>query len=288
MVATCDVNYRKTCQQLINLKKVGESQGMGEKLNLKHVMQSELSVKNSSKNELYGFITIFIEAINTFFQLPYYIIAQSDDPSSPLGQYEFFCSMHYYQAPYTFLPIYHLWIRGYYYECVILIRNLLESFVQIRYFEDKKCEIENYLKVKGKNRIRLKTMFENLSPGLYDNFYSQLSNFAHGGISKEIFRTTQESSNLEERIIILGCQFDMDKATYVINILNVLLHGYFKYFIIIFPEGRSKMIKEKLPWQSYNNIISKTSNAIDSHKKCCPNSKEWYKLILPLIYQKNC
>jgi len=184
---------------------------------------------------------------------------------------------HYYQTPYTFTSIISIWERGYYYESAVLLRTLLESLVQIKYFKEHMNKLEGYIKEK---KIRIKDMFEYCAPGLYEHTYLQLSDFAHGGVTKEIIRVKEVS---DERYVKVGCDYDEFFATYTINILYALLLGYLCCFPQCFSNSREGVENDKEFKEIYSNKILEMFKSIESHKMSNPKSKEWYKIILPII-----
>lgn len=251
---------------------------MSERKRLGYVFNKELNTLFNTDQRMGGAVDIFEEAIDFFIYLTTLIKGEDENLKSDIINFEYLASMHYYQAPYSFTAVYSLWKRGYYYESAIVLRNLLEGLVVIHYFEDRKDKIESYFKEPLKYRI--KDMFNTCAPGLYDHTYMQLSDFAHGGLSKELFRTEKE--DMKDRKVIIGSEYSDFKASYVANIYNALMLGYYIYYPKCFSRF-DVIYSDQEIMAEYQINISNMKSAIESHKKSFPQSKEWYEKLAPLI-----
>ena len=74
--------------------------------------------------------------------------------------------------PYSFRAVSALAYRGYNPEGYVVLRHILEVFVQLRYFSIHRDLLRPHLEAKSaKGRVKFKTMFEEFSPGYYDDYY---------------------------------------------------------------------------------------------------------------------
>jgi len=216
-----------------------------------------------------GAVDIFENATDFFIHLTTLIKGEEENLKSDIMNFEYLASMHYYQASYSFTAVYSLWKRGYYYESAILLRCILESLVVMHYFEARKDKIESYFKEPSK--FRIKDIFCSCAPGLYEHTYTQLSDFTHGGLSKDLFRT--EKIDVSSRKVIIGSEYSDFKASYVANIYNALLLGYYLYYPNCFSRVDA-IHSDQDTMMEYKINVTNMKTAIDSHKRCFPQSKE--------------
>jgi hypothetical protein len=146
--------------------------------------------------------------------------------------YHFWCFERFYQAPYIFRGIFNLWQRGHYLEATILVRHLMEAFVQIRYFLERKGELKAHLiRTPSQSRIQFRTMFEAISPGSYQA-YKTLSALAHPGVGPGLFMfdySSDEPGTLASVRERMGCEFDVEYSSYVMNQVLKLIYGFLAY-----------------------------------------------------------
>src|SRR5437868_13641283 len=72
--------------------------------------------------------------IDAMLMLPYFN-GTLESINTDRGNWQTYCVGQYAQGPYTLLSAYHLWRKAYYLETAVLLRHLLEVFVQMLYFE---------------------------------------------------------------------------------------------------------------------------------------------------------
>lgn len=102
-------------------------------MSLSYLLQTEEETRAATRRELAGEHDHVPIIIDTLFKLPH-LIGQLESINTPKGEVQAYCSECYVTAPYTFWCLYDLYERGHYAEAVILLRHLLETFVQMRYF----------------------------------------------------------------------------------------------------------------------------------------------------------
>jgi len=68
---------------------------MGAEISFGSIKESELNAIINTDKALGGFTNNIIDAIDILFKLNSYILESTDDPKSEIGQFEYFCSMHY-------------------------------------------------------------------------------------------------------------------------------------------------------------------------------------------------
>lgn len=254
-------------------------------LNLKDVINGENKTISVTRTKLKGIYDNWPRFINVLLQLMYFT-GEHKDPTTPEGAFHSFAWHGYLEAPYSFRALSILYERGYYLNAAILYRTLLEAFIQCRYlfkhkqqtdniWQRKKCEIN------GKKRIiRIKDMFDEVSPGFYKVFYGRLlAGMAHGKISAHLFRIKRKSMT-EGRIISIP-EYNENGATYIIHNTNALLYGYMNYFPIFFQEGYNKGLGKLR--DEYNYSMRWLLGSMKQHKEVNPKSIEWYQHIDKII-----
>lgn len=160
-----------------------------------------------------------------------------------------------------------------------MYRHSLEVFVQLKYFYKYPEKLKEHLTGRY---INFSTMFiEFTSIDFYKKHYGELlSSFAHGKLAKNIFRF--ENISRTDRKTVMGCQFNPDHATYVINQTIPLLFGFLNQFPIYFPNNN--LLKDSTTYNSYSIVIDWMKNAMVNHKETFPHSLSWYEDIDKLIY----
>jgi len=101
---------------------------------LKYLYNSERKTETDTYNqspEIYRRLNEIIDKI--ICKLPYFW-GDFDNNLTDKGEHQYFCSLNYMQAPYTFWQIISLYRKGYYLEAIILCRNLFETIIQMKYF----------------------------------------------------------------------------------------------------------------------------------------------------------
>lgn len=246
-------------------------------MNLEYLIGTVNETEFLTNDYLRGIADNYPQIIDTLFKILYYC-GELSSVDTDYGEFQSFCFDSYVQIPYTAWVIFELYNKGYYLEAVTLLRNMLEVFVQLKYFFKYPDKISQHLTVRY---ISFSTMFnEFTSKDFYRIHYGHLlSSFAHGKLAKNIFRYERPSSN--DRNTIMGCKFNPDNATYVMNQTIPLLFGYLSHFPIFFPNntlGADKNISD------YNNSVDWIRRFMADHKKTFPSSLSWYNDMDKLIY----
>ncbi len=203
-----------------------------------YVLQTEQETIVKTRETLAGIHQNVPPLLDLMFRMPY-CLGLLEDPSTPQGMAEWYCSISYTTAPYTFHCCYDLYEKGHYAEATILLRSLLENLVQMRFFilHPEKCK-GHMMREKGK-AVSFSKMFEILSPGfnsVYERYYgNQLSATSHAGICKALFR--HEFRRGGNHKIWVGNEYIEKFAGYVINQCVAFLYGYLKLFPHAFPKN---------------------------------------------------
>lgn len=219
------------------------------------------------------FLNKFEKSIDVLLQLMYFPGPKKDIKSEE-GLFRSYSWTQYLQAPYSFRAAYILFERAYYSESIIIIRSLLEMFIQIRYSYWHKDKIKDIWGLK--KRIRFKDMFEEIVSGYYDKYYGkQFSAIAHRKIIADIFRVKRTSATEAE--VIMVPTFDKIYAGYVLNNLVAFLYGYLNLFPIFFKEGFYSVTSELS--EQYKDSIKELKSYLDKNKKAYPEASDWYSHI---------
>src|SRR5215213_11095444 len=139
-----------------------------------------------------------IYIIDVMLMLPYFN-GTLEPINIDRGNWQHYCVGQYAQSSYTFMSAYHLWRKAYYLETSILLRHLLEVFVQMRYFEKHPESLLKHMTGRSQNdRVRFVKMFDELSPGSYKPIYSEVfSTYAHGSANMIFRADLTPPSNVE-------------------------------------------------------------------------------------------
>lgn len=208
------------------------------------------------------------ELMDTLIKLSYFM---EDDAGSPhSNDFLFFARTHYLQAPYTFWSLFTLWRKGHYLESSILVRYLLEVVVQLRYFQRYPAQLVVHMT--PKRGIKLRTMFDEFSPGFYEYYYGNLlSSIAHGKSGPLYFRLDHSQPEVRIR---MGCEYDEDAASMVMNQTLVLLFSFFNLFELYFTKNSlSSDLKMQADVADAKRWLE---NAMKAHKNSFPATVEWY------------
>lgn len=145
------------------------------------------------------------------------------------------------QTPFTLLSAYDLWRRASYLEASVLLRHLLEVFVQLRYFQNHPDLCMNHVTEQPKGRVRFVTMFDELAPGSYDLAYRKLSVIAHGnmnlGFRGDLSAATTATGAEHIVPVFVGAQFERDRAILVHAFYIIVMIGFINYYQRFFPKN---------------------------------------------------
>ena len=81
--------------------------------------------------------------LDTLFLISYY--AKQKEAIDPNDAFPYFVFERYIRLPYTLRSIWVLARMGFYAEAAVLVRHLLEAFVQIRYFSTRRPDLVRHL-----------------------------------------------------------------------------------------------------------------------------------------------
>lgn len=255
-------------------------------ISLQDIFLGEKGTIKKTNNVLLGCCKYFPICVDSLLKLPYFI-DQAKDIESPEGSFHSYCHTQYLIAPYSFRSCYILWERGHYSEASVIIRSILESFVQIRYLYQHK---EKTKTVWISSDIKMWTMFESLgvSRDFYDRHYGRiLSGISHCKIASDMFRVKRKSATKGRVIMIPG--FDLEDAGYIANYFTALIAGYLNFFKVFFPERFQLLEKDSLVFSQHNKSIDWLSRVILENKKQFPIALGWYKDIdkITIPFERN-
>ena len=149
-------------------------------------------------------------------------------------------------------------------ESIILDRHLVESLVQMCYFRNNPEKLEKHLT--GEKRLHFKTMFDEVCPSLHMFYSKHLSDVAHGGISKDLFRVERNLLSGDERVV-MGCEYNPSWATYVSSITVVLLYGFLVHYPVFFPKAYQRCMTDHHINLGYSNALKWLNQTIDKYIK---------------------
>jgi hypothetical protein len=180
----------------------------------------------------------------------------------------------YVNAGHTSWALYELWRSGLYLEATILLRNLVEGLVQLRYFESRFPEMLVMLEVAPGRRPKFKEMFDAVAPGYHDKWYGLLSNIAHARVGAAIFR-------VDEARVAVGSRYDENLTSVVMNQFDPVILGLLRSFPRHFP-GYVTSADHELESRRTAQV-EWLQRAFDRQMEQFPRSKEWADVVRPLI-----
>ena len=125
-----------------------------------YLLSSELRTARATFDVYSGTIESLPGILDSLLRLPYFVDHPAD-PETVESGFHSWCFGRYVQAPYTVRTIWILWERAYYAEAAIVVRHLLETFVQVRYFLDHKDKLQSHLTATSQSgRVSCKVMFD--------------------------------------------------------------------------------------------------------------------------------
>lgn len=214
------------------------------------------------------------KALDVLLRLPYLVRAEG----APEDEKEFrwWAFNAYLNAGHTAWTVFDLCFAGLYYESSLLLRNLLEVMVQLRYFESRKANVRDMLDPETERNVSLTRMFRTVAPGLEDRGWGLLSNAAHGRLAASVFRI-----NWEQTHAAVGAGYDERLSTFVLNQFDPLMYGFLSLFPAHFPEyarladAQTEMLRrEAMAWLKL---------AADAHVQAHPRAAEWQRMMRTLV-----
>lgn len=248
-----------------------------ELMNFKYQVESEAATWETSKEKISIWLSNYPRLLDALFELTYFT-GKAKEIDSPEGYFYTFGHNILLRFPYSIRATSILIENGFYFEAISLIRNLYESFFQLRYFHQHQDKINMHV---VERRVKIKTMFENIAPGFYTEIYGkQLSEFAHGGFASAIFRMHNVTTEGGE--IIMGNMYDELRCTYLLTLVVPVVYGILNYTPILFPQyltlapvNTEIKRREAVAW---------LEKVMRDHIAEKPTSKKFYDLVHPLIH----
>ena len=204
---------------------------MNDLMNFKFLLKTEIDTFNKSEKEILSWQQNYESILNTFFQFIYFV-GDEKDPKSIDGMFLTFTHTHYLKIPYTIRATTLLLETGYYAESALLVRNLFEVLVQLRYFQLNKNLLNEYVLKTKKTSYR--TMIAYFNDNLYTTVYHALSTISHAEFGSTIFRTNYKSPS--EGKTIMGCEFNKMFYHFNMNILTAILYGLLNFIPAFFNQ----------------------------------------------------
>jgi hypothetical protein len=211
-------------------------------------------------------------AVDVLIQLPRF--ARAERSVQGEQPFRFWAVSAYVNAAHTSWALYDLWRSGLYYESTILLRNLTESLVQLRYFETHMADVLQLLDEKTVRKFKFKTMFEAVAPGYYDKWYGLMSSVAHGRMGATVFR-------IDDTRIAMGAGYNESLASFVMNQFDPILLGLLRHFPRHFP-GYASAVDSGLEARRVAEVAWLQS-AFDAQVAQFPRSMGWAGLFRPLV-----
>lgn len=237
-----------------------------------YLIKTESETIEISNNNLSGWFNNYAAFIDCLFKVVYYV-GEEKDVESNEGQYMAYAHNQILKLPYTIRATSILLKKGFYLESALLVRHILEVFVQLRFFSKYKERVNNY--VLKKEKITLKTMFNEFNPELYSTMYWGLSEAAHGGFGSTVYRTKYKSSS--DGVVMMGSIYDELFSNYLLNQLIPLIYGIVNFIPIFF-----KQYLNLVPQIIESNRAS-VLKVLKEMMNTPPKSEEFLKDIKPLI-----
>lgn len=263
-------------------------------LTIEYISEQERFVKKVTEEkwgkDKNGFCDIALDGIELLIQGVGYLAdikEQSQrekwgDFNQALRAYTFY---HYYRINYTFKAAYNLIHEGYYTEAAILMRNIVETFVKIKFLALKSdvkfinSAFAGHYDKNNKNKVDYKTQFDLVSPGLYE-YYRHLCDIAHGALASFYLKTTLKDYKFE---LDHGVIFKTKASSFIINQFLVYLLAHLEYMLVIYPE-----IKQNMPKNFAEKYNSVKKNLWIHMKELSEQTKtkRWYLAIEKLVKNK--
>lgn len=230
------------------------------------------ATKLVTEREIAGAAQHIPAAIDVLLQLPRF--AGADTSARDNQAFRFWAINVYANAAHTSWALYDLWRGGLYYESTILLRNLTEAVVQLRYFESRMSEVLLLLDEKAVKKFRFKTMFEAVAPGYYAKWYGLMSSIAHARMGATVFRT-------DNMRIGLGAGYNEFLASVVLNQFDPILLGLLRLFPHHFPAYANTV--EPAVEASRIAEMAWLESAFEAQVRQFPRSSDWASLVRPII-----
>jgi hypothetical protein len=235
------------------------------------LLASEATVAAATDQLLDVVVRNYRGLIDVLLNLPYFW-GQPEDTETTEGSFRAYARGHYLQAPYTLWTTFSIGRSGHYLEATVLLRYLLEVVIQLRFFQRYPEELAAQF-TPGRG-IRFLRMFDEFAPGYYKEYYGNVfSALAHGKTGPFLFRYERQETGAHR--IRMGCEYDHDSATMVMNHVLVLTFSFFNLFQLYFP-GNTLASNSEIAADVSDNIRWLESLML-AHKTGFPSSLSWYE-----------
>jgi hypothetical protein len=247
-----------------------------------YLVQTELAAESEFQHRLPKYQERLIDYIDTLFAVAYFVDSKGLDPDD---WFPYIAWERLALVPYSFRAVSILAYRGYNPEGYMVLRQVLEAFVQLRYFSVHRSLLRPHLEAKTpKDRVTFKTMFEELSPGYYSRYYSLASGVAHAGVHLSVMSGMTMDAVAKKLNPPLGCEFNEKKASVVVNQSLVLMLG----FLVQVPSWSPTYLENvaaKDPSVEARRLaaIDKLEEWRTGHRATVPSSHEWIDKSMMLI-----
>jgi len=233
------------------------------------LMRSAADTERRTRERLRGADEHIPRAIDAIMKLPYFVTPVASPPDA--SGFRWWAHIAYASAGHSAAALFVLWRQGFYLESTILLRHLLESLVQLRYFGERRDELMPHLT--RTREVNFRKLFNVCAPGFY-RFYSLLSGAAHGGVASALFRV-----GLAVRPQwIPRCEYDETRGSIVVNQFVPTLLGLLNLLPQHFPEvlaaAGEEIVREKA------DSVAWLESAVNAQLTQFPQSTSW---LLPLL-----
>jgi hypothetical protein len=182
--------------------------------------------------------------IDELLKLPHFD-GECEPVSTPMGSFQGYARVQCAQSAYTLLAAYRLWRAAFYSEAIVLLRHLLEVFIQLRYFRKYPERVNAHVTAKlPKDRVPFRAMFDEFALGSYEKVYRLLSNFSHGNATLLVRTRTKTSDDPMGLEFVKGCEFDLYLAKFVYLFLVCIALAFFDHHSSFFPKNSLAEDKE--------------------------------------------
>jgi len=222
-----------------------------------------------------GIEALMPELIDTLFRLSYF--AKQQEPQ-PEDGFAYFASERFMRAPYTLRSLWILAGAGYYFEATAIVRHMLETFVQLRYFAKHREKLVRHMtSVKSRERVQFKTMFDEFAPSYYENHYRVLANLSHGGVALSVLSGMEKATDASGQMLSpIGCKFSVDDSSFIVNHMLMITSGYLRHVPEWFTKYRTLVDADS------ENMRTRDVTRLDEWRKgqraSAPRSHGWHQL----------
>lgn len=246
-------------------------------MNINNLYESELDTAIKTTRRLKGVSEYFPRINDIFLKIPYFF-GDVDTGSTETSEFQNIAKATYMQLPYTFRSLCILYDNGYYLEGMIIFRHLIESFIMLKYFNKYPAKLVGH--ITQTKRVNFSAMFNEFSMGFNDLYYkSQYSEAAHGLVYKDIHRTNREDNS--NPIVQMGCDYNEDHATYLLNNLVPIIYGFLNLFSVFYPQNTIE--SNATLCGEFEEVLVWLESSMKGHKEANPRSVTYYSHIEKLI-----